>query len=183
MKLLVLTMEGFQEIEMQGFLGSLNRSEKLEKITYWNPDNQSEVFGSNKIGSIKTIFNDINVNDYDAIFVPGGAACIALRKNKRAIDLIKEFINHNKWIFAICDGPNALFDNGIFIDKNYSSYPIENIKNVSGKNRNQNYVSVDGKYITGKCPSAAVDLGIKVIEVLYGKELSQKAYNVLYGIE
>ena len=139
--------------------------------------------GSNNIGVIKTIHSDIDVNDYDAVFVPGGAACINLRTNKRAIDLIKKFIENDKWIFAICDGPNALYDNDIYKDKNYSSYPLSNIKEVSGKNRNKEYVTVDNKYITGKCPSAAIDLGIKVIEILYGKDIANKAYNGLYGIE
>ena len=183
MKLLVVVIEKFQEIELYGFLGSLKRSQKVEKITYWNPDGQNEVIGVNQIGSIKTEISNIDVNEYDAIFVPGGAACIALRTNKKAINLINKFVENDKWIFAICDGPNALYDNKIFIDKNYSSYPIKNISLVSGKNRNKNYVSVDGKYITGKCPSASIDLGLKVIEILYGKELAQKTHDELYGIE
>lgn len=183
MKLLVLIIEGYQEIEVYGFLGTLKRSNKLEKIDYWNPDNLEIVQGSNKVGYIKTISNDINVEDYDAIFIPGGSACINLRTNKRAIDLIKKFIEKDKWIFAICDGPNALFDNNIFIDKRYSSYPIENIKNKCGINRTVEYVSVDGKYISGKCPSSAIELAIKVIEQLYDKDLALNVYNAVYGIE
>ena len=53
----------------------------------------------------------------------------------------------------------------------------------SGKNRNKNYITVDKKYITGKCPSASIDLGIKVIETIFSKELSQKVYNAIFGIE
>ena len=34
MKLLVLIIDKYQEIEVYGFLGALNRSQKLEKITY-----------------------------------------------------------------------------------------------------------------------------------------------------
>lgn len=183
MKLLVVTIEKFQEIELHGFIGTLKRSNKFDEITYWNPDGKIEVSGSNNIGSIKTITNDINVNNYDAIFIPGGAACISLRKNEKAISLIKEFIDNDKWIISICDGPNALFDNNIFMDKKYSSYPIENIDNISGPNRNKNYVTVDGKYITGKCPSASIDLAIKTIEILFNKELATSVYNVVYGIE
>lgn len=183
MKLLVITIENFQDIEMHGFIGTIKRSQKIEKITYWNPNDKKEVWDVNKIGFIKTECGNINVDEYDAIFIPGGAACIALRTDKKAIDLIKEFINKDKWIFAICDGPNALYDNNIFVDKKYSSFPIENIKNFSGKNRNKDFITVDEKYITGKCPSSAIDLGLKVIEVLYGKDLSNNIYKGLYGIE
>lgn len=183
MKLLVLLIDKYQEIEVYGFLGALNRSKKIEKITYWNPENKNEVVGSNQIGSIKTESGDIDVNNYDAIFVPGGAACINLRTNKKAISLIKEFIKQDKWVFSICDGPNALYDNQINEDKEYASYPIENISQVSSQKRSKNYIIADGKYITGKCPSTSIDLGIKVIEILYGKELATQAYNQLYGIE
>lgn len=183
MNLLVVTIEGFQEIEMHGVLGVLNRSNKFNKITYWNPDGLNEVSGSNKIGFIKTINGDIDVNNYEAIFIPGGAACLNLRTNKKAIDLIKKFIENNKWIISICDGPNAIYDNNIFIDKKYSSYPIANISNISGKNRTKEYICVDGKYITGKCPSASINLGIKVIETIFGAELAQKVYNEVFGIE
>ena len=69
------------------------------------------------------------------------------------------------------------------MDKKYSSYPIKNIDNISGPNRNKNYVTVDGKYITGKCPSASIDLAIKTIEVLFNKELATSVYNAVYGIE
>ena len=96
MKLLVVTIEKFQEIELHGFIGTLKISNKFDEITYWNPDGKIEVSGSNNIGSIKTITNDINVNNYDAIFIPGGAACISLRKNEKAISLIKEFIDNDK---------------------------------------------------------------------------------------
>lgn len=183
MKLLVLLIEKYQEIEVYGFLGALNRSKKIEKITYWNPDNKNEVVGSNQIGLIKTESGNINVNDYDAIFVPGGAACINLRTNKKAISLVKEFIDQDKWVFAICDGPNALYDNQLNINKEYASYPIENILEVASNKRSKNYIVVDGKYITGKCPSASIDLGIKAIELLFGKDLAIQAYQQLYGIE
>ncbi len=183
MKLLVLIIDKYQEIEVYGFLGALNRSQKIEKITYWNPDGLVKVQGSNKIGFIETIIEDINVDDYDAIFVPGGAACISLRKNIKALNIIKEFISLDKWVFAICDGPNALYENNILNSKSYSSFPIENISKISGNKRSKEYITVDGKYITGKCPSAAIDLGIKVIEILYGKDLARKAHYGLYGLE
>lgn len=183
MKLLVITMENFQDIELFGFLGTLNVSGKIEKITYWNPEDKNEVFGSNKIGSIKTITSNIEVEDYDAVFVPGGAACINLRTNAKAIKIIKKFIEKEKWVFAICDAPNAIYENGIFNDKKYSSYPIKNIKNNSGENRNSEFVSVDGKYITGKCPSASVDLAIQVVKTLWGAELAKNVYNIVYGVE
>lgn len=183
MKLLVLIIDKYQEIEVYGFLGALNRSQKLEKITYWNPDGITKVQGANRIGFIEAINDEIDPKNYDAIFVPGGAACINLRKNEKALNLIKKFVELDKWVFAICDGPNAIYENHILDNKSYSSFPIENISNISSQKRTKEYINVDGKYITGKCPSAAIDLGIKVIEILYGKELANKAHYGLYGLE
>lgn len=183
MKLLTLIIEGYQEIEVYGFLGTINRSKQFSKIDYWNPDEKEIVYGSNQIGSIQTITQNINVNDYDAIFIPGGEACINLRTNTKALNLIKEFVNQDKWIFAICDAPNALFDNQILENKVYSSYPIPNIKKISSPKRTSNYVSVDGKYISGKCPSASIDLALKVLEIVFSKEISEKVYCEVYAIE
>ena len=181
MKLLVVLIDGFQEIELYGFLGVLKRSNKISQIDFWNPDNKQQIIGTNEIGFINTTINNINVNEYDAIFIPGGNSCINLRSNINALNIIKQFVDNNKWIFSICDASNVIFEKKIIVNKKYSSYPINNI--ICDNNRNKTYVSVDNKYITGKCPSAAIDLGIKVIEVVFGKELSLKVYNEVYGIE
>lgn len=181
MKILTLILEGYQDIELSGVIGTLNNSGELEKNVYYNPDGKSDIFGSNKIGSIKTVFN-YNVNDYDGIFIPGGNCAKELRVNKKALSTIKEFIDNDKYIISLCDSPNALCEAKLLCDKEYVSYPIDGIDSFACKKRNKNAtISVDGKYITGRGPAYSIELGLKVIEVLISKEKSIKVRSGLFA--
>lgn len=181
MKILTLTLDGYQDIELSGVIGTINNSGKLEKITYYNPDGKTNIFGSNNISSIKTV-STYDVNDYDAIFVPGGKACLELRKNQKALSTIKTFIDNNKYIIAICDAPNALHETKLISDKKYVSYPIGGIEKSSSDKRDQKAVTmVDGKYITGRGPSSSIELGLKVIEIMISKDESEKVRARLFA--
>lgn len=182
MNLLVLTLEGYQDIELVGFLGALNAGGQTIKITYWNPDGQQLVGGSNQIGQIKTTSQTLEASSFDAIFIPGGKACVGLRANTKALTLIEQFIKLDKYIFAICDAPNALVDAKLQLDKKYVSYPIANIdtKATSLRIKDQKTFA-DGKYITGDSPLAAIDLALLVLKTLYGAEVVQLAHQRLNG--
>ncbi|MGL4343013.1 MAG: DJ-1/PfpI family protein [Metamycoplasmataceae bacterium] len=183
MKILTLVLPNYQDIELNSFIGSLNMSEKLELVDYYNPDQLDNIFGSNKIGSIKMTKNKINVEDYDALYIPGGAMAIELRKNQKALDVVREFIKKNKYVVAHCDSPNALYDSGIFVDKKYISYPITNDKSYFSPKRltDDSLVCVDEKYISGRGPWASLELGLKTIEILISKEMSEITRNRLFG--
>lgn len=181
MKILALILDGYQDIELSSVIGALNSSGELEKITYYNPDKKTDIFGSNKIGSIKTVFT-YNVNDYDAIFISGGKLAIELRTNKKALSVVKEFIDNNKYIISLCDSPNALCEAKLLCDKKYASYPIENIESSSCEKRDKSAITmIDGKYITGRGPASGLELGLLVIKTLVSKEVSDKVRATLFA--
>lgn len=181
MKILTLILDGYQDIELSGVIGTLNNSGELESNTYYNPDGKTDIFGSNKIGSIKTT-STYNVHDYDAIFIPGGRAALELRVNKKAQNLVKDFIDNDKYIISLCDSPNALYDAKLITNKKYVSYPIDGLDGKSCPNRQQDYITmVDGKYITGRGPASSLELGLKVIEIMISKEKSEKVRARLFA--
>src|SRR5215831_14449301 len=49
-------------------------------------------------------FDQINVDNYDAILILGGRAPEYLRNDRRLLDIVREFDAQQKWIFAICHG-------------------------------------------------------------------------------
>jgi len=58
----------------------------------------------NKNHPIKDI-NQINVNDYDILIIPGGVKAMEkIRQNKNLIKFISDFNNLNKVIACICSG-------------------------------------------------------------------------------
>ncbi|MDK2819667.1 MAG: DJ-1/PfpI family protein [Mycoplasmataceae bacterium] len=181
MKILTLVLEKYQDIELVGVISTLNNSGQLEKITYYNPNEKTNIFGSNKIGSIMTV-STYDIKDYDAIFIPGGEAAQELRVNQIALNVVKDFIDNDKYIISMCDSPNALCDAKLLTDKKYVSYPIQGIEKSACPNRvSDQVVMVDGKYITGRGPSSSLELGLKVIEILISKKKSDEVRSGLFA--
>lgn len=68
-------------------------------------------------------FDDVKPENYDALVIPGGRAPEYLRLNKRVIEIVKHFGNHNKPIAAICHGPQILAAADMLKGKKMISYP------------------------------------------------------------
>ncbi|WP_338822859.1 DJ-1/PfpI family protein [Mycoplasmopsis felifaucium] len=177
MNLLVLVHSEFNDMELVDVLSVLNRTKDVN-ITFYNPESK-EATGQHGIVSLKLV-NKFKLNNFDAIFIPGGKGANFLRKDEKALNVIREFKENNKYIFAICDAPNVLYENDIITSENtYVSYPIENL--LAGKNRRVAYACADKKIITGKCPAAALTLGLLIIKVVFGDKLYEQIKNDVYG--
>ncbi|TNK83784.1 glutamine amidotransferase [Mycoplasmopsis pullorum] len=182
MNILVIIHNNFNETELVSTIAVLSKTNKCY-FTYYNPDYKM-ITGSNNLVKIETI-NEISIDDYDAVFIPGGPGAQLLRHDSTSLSIIKKF--KNKKIWAICDAPNVLYEHKIISDtQNYSSFPSigENKSFDScGKNRNDDYVSIDNsifELITGKCAGASVDFGLKILEMNFDKETFEKIrYNFL----
>jgi protease I len=58
-------------------------------------------------------FDEVKVNEYQAVLVIGGRAPEYLRNDKRVLAIINEFRETGKWIFAICHGIQVLISAGL----------------------------------------------------------------------
>ena len=52
--------------------------------------------------------DDVNPDDYDALFIPGGFSPDMLRADDRFVKFAKKFMDDDKPVFAICHGPQLL---------------------------------------------------------------------------
>ncbi|WP_029513409.1 DJ-1/PfpI family protein [Mycoplasmopsis primatum] len=180
MKLLVLVHNNFNDMELVSVLSVFNKSGQFEEVEYHNPS-YSEANGQHGVVKM-TLHKRIKFDDYDAIFIPGGAGAQELRNDKESIELIKKFKDAGKYIFAICDAPNVLFENGIIDNETvYSSYPISYIDTNSGKLRNEAQATNHGKIFTGKAPASSVAFALLVIKILFGQEKHDSLKKALYG--
>ncbi len=68
-------------------------------------------------------FDDVKVDDYDGLVIPGGRAPEYIRLNERVIEIVKEFAEANKPIAAICHGPQILAAADVLKGKKCMSYP------------------------------------------------------------
>src|ERR1051325_593792 len=53
-------------------------------------------------------FDDVRVDDHDAVLVLGGRAPEYLRNDARVLAIVREFRDGDKWVFGICHGVQGL---------------------------------------------------------------------------
>ncbi|TNK95900.1 glutamine amidotransferase, partial [Mycoplasmopsis pullorum] len=76
MNILVILHNNFNETELVSTIAVLSKTNKCY-FTYYNPDYKM-ITGSNNLVKIETI-NEISIDDYDAVFIPGGPGAQLLR--------------------------------------------------------------------------------------------------------
>lgn len=73
--------------------------------------------------ALNKAFADVNVENYDALVIPGGRAPEYLRLNADVIAMVQHFSSANKPIAAICHGAQLLAAADVIKGKNVSAYP------------------------------------------------------------
>ncbi len=73
--------------------------------------------------ALNASFANINAEDYDALYLPGGRSPEYLRLNIKVIEMIQHFSNSNKPIASVCHGPQLLTAAGVIKGKKVSAYP------------------------------------------------------------
>ncbi|MEA5402002.1 type 1 glutamine amidotransferase domain-containing protein [Arcicella sp. DC2W] len=176
-KIAVLVADGFEEIELTGpvwYFKELGAEVEIVAPKY-NP--APERFGLSypemskthvmaiqyiqPVGWIKfdKTADQIKVNDYDAVFIPGGAwNPDNLRNDKDVIKFIQDFNKSGKLIAAICHAPVVLASADILKGKKLTGYwNIQvDLKNAGG-NVIEAPVVTDGNLITSRHPIDVAD--------------------------
>lgn len=57
--------------------------------------------------------DDANIDDYDALLIPGGVSPDKLRADERYVNLTKAFLVSDKPVFTICHGPQLFIQTGL----------------------------------------------------------------------
>lgn len=68
-------------------------------------------------------FEDVDVESYDGLVLPGGRAPEYLRLNSDVVDMVSHFIEHDKPIAAICHGLQIMAAAGGIEGKTLTAYP------------------------------------------------------------
>ncbi len=148
-----------------------------ERIATAVHDFEGEQTYSEKRGHYFTLnatFDNIKVEEFDALVIPGGRAPEYLRLNKKVVEIVKHFVDNNKPIAAICHGIQILCAvEGALKDKKVTAYPAvgPDVKNAGAQ-----YVEVaidkavvDGKLVTAPAWPAHPDWLAKFVKVLGAK--------------
>jgi protease I len=97
-------------------------------------------------------FDGVKVDDYDALLISGGRAPEYIRMNERVLDIVREFVDADKPIAAVCHGAQVLTAAGVVEGKTVSAYPAvgPEVELAGGSYANIAITDahVDGKMVT-----------------------------------
>ena len=160
---------GFEETEAIAPLDLLRRA-GVEIMTVGVTG--KTVYGSHNIGiEADILIEEMDLSCLDMIILPGGLGGVAsARASEKAMNALKFAWENRKFVAAICAGPTVLADLGITAGRHATCYPgcEEGMGNAIME---ENAAAVvDGKLITGTSAGTAIPFGLKLIEVLKGKE-------------
>lgn len=174
-KVLLLVAEGFETFEASVFIDVIG----------WNlteGDGSTQLFSCGFKKEVKTSFNQaflvdytidqVNVNDFDALAIPGGFEEYNFYHegyNEKLLALIREFNHQQKVIASICVGALLVGKSGILVNRNattYNSPARREALRSFGANVMDQPIVVDGNVITSWNPSTAVDVALLLLEKL-----------------
>lgn len=171
-KLVIPISNGFEEIEAVSIIDICRRAQI--KVTIAALENLLTLGAHNIKIEADCMIEEIKESDFDMIVLPGGLPnAFTLAKNKQVINLLKQFKEKDKNIGAICAAPFALHIADV-LNKNYTCYPSFEEKIRLDGYQNSDQFIIDGKVITSRGPATAMSFALQIVEILKGKELSNK---------
>ena len=187
-KVLLLLAEGFEVFEASVFIDVIGWN-----LIHGDTSTQSFTCGLRK--EIKSSFdqkfivdyliNDIEVNDFDALAIPGGFEVYGYYNdayNDTFLDLIRKFRQNNKIIASICVGALPLGKSGVLNGKTGTTYDSE-VRREALKGFGVNVINqpivMDDKIITSWNPFTAINVALLLLEHLTDKDNSEKVRKLM----
>lgn len=168
----VFFANGFEEIEGLTVVDLLRRAKvEVEMVSI---EDSLVVTGSHQI----TVTTDVLLKDMnketDVLVLPGGMPGTRnLQKCEPLKDIILEKVKENIYLAAICAAPLVYGQLGLLKGKRATCYPGFE-EELLEANTTLNPVEVDGHFITSRGLGTAVEFALTIIEVLLGKEESER---------
>ena len=156
-RIAVLATDGVEQVEMTEPMAALRAagatcelvSLEAGEIQGMNHDDRGDRF------PVDLTVDAVRAGDYDGLLIPGGVANPdRLRADKRAVALVREFLERDKPIGSICHGPWVLVEADGVRGRTLTSWPSlqTDIRNAGGEWEDREVV-VDQKLVTSRKPA------------------------------
>ena len=130
---------------------------------------------------------DVTLEQVDAeamemLVLPGGLGGVAsIQMDLFATALIQKASDRGCWLGAICAAPSILAHMGILDRRKATCHPCVLDEMGCAAVRRDEQVVVDGRIVTAQAAGAAFPFGLKLVEVLRGREAAEQVRDaVLY---
>ncbi|MHC1715040.1 MAG: DJ-1/PfpI family protein [Acidaminococcaceae bacterium] len=181
MKTLLFLAKGFETMEFSVFVDILGwaRNDFGYDVPVVTCGFQKQVISTFNIPVIvdKTI-DEINVDDYDALAIPGGFEEFGFYEeayNERFLELIREFDKKGKIIASVCVAALPLGKSGVLKGRKATTYHLgdgsrQKQLKAFGVDVINEPVVLDKNIITSYCPETAPAVAFKLLEKLLSTE-------------
>ena len=181
-KVLIYLAPGFEEIEAVTIIDLLRRAHIEVTVSGLS---EKSVTGSHGITILSDItLEQVNPTEYDYLVLPGGQpGTNNLKNNTKVLESVKNFMEDNKLIGAICAAPTVLWEAGILENKRVTSYPSEKAVFTSAVYEETSVVK-DGNIITSRSVGTAIDFALDLIGEIKGDDVKQEtAEKILWEVK
>ena len=180
-KVLLFLNQGFEELEAAAFTDVLGWSRQLneEPVEVVTAGLRSEIACTwNFTVKPQIQFNEINIDDYVALAIPGGfydANYYDDAYDERFLGLIRSFNDAGKIIAAVCVAAIPLGKSGVLQKRKAITYDLnegvrlDQLRDFGAKVTKRKVV-IDKNIITSTGPSTAIAVAFKLLEMLTSKK-------------
>src|SRR3954468_22762606 len=169
-KVAFLATDGVEQVEFTAPWNALKQagadvtllSDKTGEIQGMNHDEKGETF------KVDAPIAGASARDFDALVLPGGVANPdKLRTNKDAVGFVRQFMELDKPVAAICHGPWLLVEADAVRGRTITSWPSleTDVKNAGGAWVDKQ-VQLDQKLLTSRKPDDLPAFCAKLVELL-----------------
>ncbi len=156
-RIAVLATDGFEQVELVEPVRALEAAGAQVDIVSLEP---GEIQGMNHdekadMLPVDRTVDEAKAGDYDGLVLPGGVANPdRLREDERAVALVRDFIERDKPVAAICHGPWLLVEADAVRGRTLTSWPSlkTDIRNAGGTWEDKETV-VDQRLLTSRKPA------------------------------
>ena len=166
----LLATSGFEQSELEEPLrflkdaGATVHVVALERgsIRGWNHGEWADEF------EVDHALDQVAIDDYDALVLPGGVINPdKLRRDPKAVDFVREFVESGKPVAAICHGPWMLIEAGVIDGRRSTSFfSIRTDMENAGADWVDEKVVIDGNLITSRNPDDIPDFNDAIAAAL-----------------
>lgn len=177
-RVLVPLVAGFEEIETIAPVDLLRRA-GAEVVMAALSDDLLVKGRSNIFVQADACLEDLDPQSFDLLFLPGGPGVQVLREDGRSAALAREFSDRNLPVAAICAAPTILKDAGLLEKKRHTAH--FSVRGELPDSLADERVVIDGNILTSRGAGTALDFGLALVQVLYGREAADRiAASILF---